>query len=102
MCCETYKFHERVQLDSITSNELGDPDALAAVPLRPEVTTLQGWRSEPCLGVRAPPCPLPPCHALTVEKGGYPQHEAQPWGCAQTHIARHSFKGLIIPNYDAC
>ena len=23
ICCETYKFHERVQLDSITSNELG-------------------------------------------------------------------------------
>ena len=29
VCCETHKFHERVQLDSITSNELGDPDALA-------------------------------------------------------------------------
>ena len=26
VCCETYKFHERVQLDAITSNELGDPD----------------------------------------------------------------------------
>ena len=23
ICCETYKFHERVQLDSITCNELG-------------------------------------------------------------------------------
>ncbi len=32
ICCETYKFHERVQLDSITHNELGDPDALAALP----------------------------------------------------------------------
>jgi len=25
VCAETYKFHERVQLDSITNNELGDP-----------------------------------------------------------------------------
>jgi len=28
ICCETYKFHERVQLDSIGFNELGDPDEL--------------------------------------------------------------------------
>ena len=28
---ETYKFHERVQLDSITQNELGDPEAVAHV-----------------------------------------------------------------------
>lgn len=34
ICCETYKFHERVQLDSITHNELGDPDALASTPGR--------------------------------------------------------------------
>ncbi|WIA19399.1 hypothetical protein OEZ85_004019 [Tetradesmus obliquus] len=32
VCCEAFKFHERVQLDSITHNELGDPDALAHVP----------------------------------------------------------------------
>ena len=50
VACETYKFAERVQLDSITSNELGDPDALASVPLRPELTSLQDWRSEPRLG----------------------------------------------------
>ena len=61
VACETYKFAERVQLDSITSNELGDPDALASVPLRPELTSLQDWRSEPCLG--ALPCcsPAVPC-----------------------------------------
>ncbi|CAG7896786.1 unnamed protein product [Brassica rapa] len=34
VCCEAYKFHERVLLDSICSNELGDPDAIANVPLR--------------------------------------------------------------------
>lgn len=28
VCCETYKMHERVQLDSICFNELGDPDDL--------------------------------------------------------------------------
>ena len=28
VCCETYKFSERVQIDAICSNELGDPDAL--------------------------------------------------------------------------
>lgn len=50
ICCETYKFHERVQLDSITSNELGDPDVLARVPFRPEVTALADWHSLPCLG----------------------------------------------------
>ena len=28
VCSETYKFHDRVQLDSVTYNELGDPAAL--------------------------------------------------------------------------
>ena len=50
ICCETLKFHERVQLDSITSNELGDPDAMASVPGRAEITDLQGWRDNPKLG----------------------------------------------------
>ncbi|CAK9205721.1 unnamed protein product [Sphagnum troendelagicum] len=43
ICCETYKFHERVQLDSITSNELGDPDALVKVPGRNDLSALEGW-----------------------------------------------------------
>eukprot|EP00949_MAST-11_sp_MAST-11-sp1_P005217 g5217.t1 len=30
-CCETYKFSERVQLDSIIFNEVGDPEAIANV-----------------------------------------------------------------------
>ncbi|EIE24925.1 translation initiation factor [Coccomyxa subellipsoidea C-169] len=51
VCCETYKFHERVQLDSITSNELGDPDALVDVPFRPEASALRDWRSLPRLGL---------------------------------------------------
>ncbi|KAL1824730.1 hypothetical protein ACET3Z_011508 [Daucus carota] len=32
ICCEAYKFHERVQLDSICCNELGDPGAISKVP----------------------------------------------------------------------
>jgi hypothetical protein len=28
---QTYKFHERVQVDSLTSNELGDPDDLVSI-----------------------------------------------------------------------
>ncbi|XP_058087153.1 probable translation initiation factor eIF-2B subunit delta [Magnolia sinica] len=40
ICCEAYKFHERVQLDSICSNELGDSDAIAKVPGRKDVNYL--------------------------------------------------------------
>ncbi|KAK3225612.1 hypothetical protein Dsin_005474 [Dipteronia sinensis] len=40
ICCEAYKFHERVQLDSICSNELGDPEAIAKVPGRMDVNYL--------------------------------------------------------------
>ncbi|KAJ0047600.1 hypothetical protein Pint_16397 [Pistacia integerrima] len=39
ICCEAYKFHERVQLDSICSNELGDPNAIAKVPGRIDLDT---------------------------------------------------------------
>lgn len=43
ICCEAYKFHERVQLDSICSNELGDPDAISKVPRRLDVNYLDNW-----------------------------------------------------------
>ncbi|XP_027917523.1 translation initiation factor eIF-2B subunit delta-like isoform X2 [Vigna unguiculata] len=46
ICCEAYKFHERVLLDSICSNELGDPDAIARVPGRMDVNYLDNWASE--------------------------------------------------------
>ncbi|GLI64185.1 hypothetical protein VaNZ11_007377 [Volvox africanus] len=49
ICCETHKFNERVQLDSITHNELGDPEALSVVPGKPEVTALEGWCDHPRL-----------------------------------------------------
>ncbi|KAK9814224.1 hypothetical protein WJX72_002536 [[Myrmecia] bisecta] len=51
ICCETYKFHERVQLDAITSNELGDPEQLVAVGTRPLIKDLQGWEALPQLGL---------------------------------------------------
>ncbi|XP_004306028.1 PREDICTED: translation initiation factor eIF-2B subunit delta [Fragaria vesca subsp. vesca] len=40
VCCEAYKFHERVQLDSICSNELGDPDVISKVPGMEEINCL--------------------------------------------------------------
>ncbi|CAA0814325.1 NagB/RpiA/CoA transferase-like superfamily protein [Striga hermonthica] len=43
VCCEAYKFHERVQLDSICSNELGDPDVVSKVSGREEINYLDGW-----------------------------------------------------------
>ncbi|OIV97189.1 hypothetical protein TanjilG_28940 [Lupinus angustifolius] len=46
ICCEAYKFHERVQLDAVCSNELGDPDAVATVPGRMDINYLSNWTSE--------------------------------------------------------
>ncbi|KAF5479858.1 hypothetical protein F2P56_000647 [Juglans regia] len=42
VCCEAYKFHERVLLDSICSNELGDPDVISEVPGRDDINYLDG------------------------------------------------------------
>jgi translation initiation factor eIF-2B subunit delta len=46
---QTCKLHERTQLDSITHNELGDPEALVEVEGRPEVAHLRGWADAPRL-----------------------------------------------------
>ncbi|KAK3137038.1 hypothetical protein QOZ80_5BG0446820 [Eleusine coracana subsp. coracana] len=43
VCCEAYKFHERVQLDSICFNELGDPDAISRVPGRENLSLIKNW-----------------------------------------------------------
>ncbi|KAK3440409.1 hypothetical protein EUGRSUZ_B00690 [Eucalyptus grandis] len=45
ICCEAYKFHERVQLDSICFNELGDPDAILKVPGRMDVNYLSNLQN---------------------------------------------------------
>ncbi|CAL9224340.1 unnamed protein product [Arabidopsis halleri] len=42
VCCEAYKFHERVQLNSICSNELGDPNAISKVHGREDINYLDG------------------------------------------------------------
>jgi len=42
VCCETYKFSERVQTDSFVFNELGDPDDLVDTGLA--VNPLEDWR----------------------------------------------------------
>ncbi|XP_053107166.1 translation initiation factor eIF-2B subunit delta isoform X1 [Hemicordylus capensis] len=43
VCCETYKFCERVQTDSFVSNELDDPNDLLG-PHRPGGSPLAGWQ----------------------------------------------------------
>jgi len=43
VCCETYKFSERVRTDSFVFNELGDPDDLVATGTG-KVTALEDWR----------------------------------------------------------
>ncbi|CAI9777493.1 unnamed protein product [Fraxinus pennsylvanica] len=45
VCCESYKFHKRVQLDSICFNELGDPDAIARVSGKEDINYLNDWAS---------------------------------------------------------
>ncbi|XP_072410592.1 translation initiation factor eIF2B subunit delta isoform X1 [Chiloscyllium punctatum] len=47
VCCETYKFCERVQTDSFVSNELDDPDDLLMT--RNGSTPLKSWHSNPKL-----------------------------------------------------
>ncbi|XP_021400853.3 translation initiation factor eIF2B subunit delta isoform X2 [Lonchura striata] len=47
VCCETYKFCERVQTDSFVSNELDDPDDL--IVLRKGQAQLGGWEENKSL-----------------------------------------------------
>ncbi|KAM4633429.1 translation initiation factor eIF2B subunit delta [Polymixia lowei] len=49
VCCETYKFCERVQTDSFVSNELDDPDDL--IVTRKGKTKLEHWQEVPSLGL---------------------------------------------------
>uniref|UniRef100_A0A3Q2EL10 Translation initiation factor eIF2B subunit delta n=1 Tax=Cyprinodon variegatus TaxID=28743 RepID=A0A3Q2EL10_CYPVA len=49
VCCETYKFCERVQTDSFVSNELDDPDDL--IVTRKGRTQLENWQQESSLGL---------------------------------------------------
>lgn len=47
VCCESYKFCDRVQPDSFVFNELGDPDEIARVS--GHTNELAEWRSTPTL-----------------------------------------------------
>ncbi|XP_007088948.2 translation initiation factor eIF-2B subunit delta isoform X2 [Panthera tigris] len=47
VCCETYKFCERVQTDAFVSNELDDPDDLLCE--REERVALANWQNHPSL-----------------------------------------------------
>ncbi|CAL8316219.1 unnamed protein product [Merluccius merluccius] len=49
VCCETYKFCERVQTDSFVSNELDDPDDLMVT--RKGRSELEGWQQGSLLGL---------------------------------------------------
>lgn len=49
VCCETYKFCDRVQTDSFVSNELGDPNDIARVENQP--TLLKDWKDQSDLSV---------------------------------------------------
>lgn len=51
------QFCERVQLDSICSNELGDPDALARPTGSDHVSKLSGWQSIDKCALSHPPAP---------------------------------------------
>uniref|UniRef100_A0A6P7GSW6 Translation initiation factor eIF2B subunit delta n=1 Tax=Diabrotica virgifera virgifera TaxID=50390 RepID=A0A6P7GSW6_DIAVI len=49
VCCETYKFSERVQTDSFVYNELGDPDTLSVTHINNTPTSLSKWKDMPKL-----------------------------------------------------
>ncbi|CAH1957273.1 unnamed protein product [Acanthoscelides obtectus] len=44
VCCETYKFSERVQTDSFVYNEIGDPDLLSKIPNTEDPSPLSKWK----------------------------------------------------------
>ena len=51
VCSETCKFHDQVQLDSFTHNELGDPHMIATVEAQPQIESLKGWEDNNKLGL---------------------------------------------------
>ncbi|EXX59216.1 Gcd2p [Rhizophagus irregularis DAOM 197198w] len=51
VCCETYKFAEKVQLDSFVMNEQGNPDEMVNISTTstPKAGLLDGWLHKPDL-----------------------------------------------------
>lgn len=67
VCCETYKFAERVLLDSICYNELGDPDELIPASVPGEARSrLSDWREVPQLKLLNLLYDVTPMRFLTV------------------------------------
>jgi translation initiation factor eIF-2B subunit delta len=50
VCCETYKFSEKVQADAFVINELGDPNDLVSINRR-RGNLLSGWKELHSLGL---------------------------------------------------
>eukprot|EP01119_Soliformovum_irregulare_P010499 TRINITY_DN2590_c0_g1_i1.p1 TRINITY_DN2590_c0_g1~~TRINITY_DN2590_c0_g1_i1.p1 ORF type:complete len:550 (-),score=149.05 TRINITY_DN2590_c0_g1_i1:47-1696(-) len=50
VCCETYKFTERVQLESFSFNELGDPEEIVKTD-KYKSGILENWKNDPHLTV---------------------------------------------------
>ena len=48
-CCESYKISNRVQLESFTGNELGNPDDVANIGYGQKSYWLDGWGQEKLL-----------------------------------------------------
>lgn len=44
VCCETYKFSEKVQTDSLVYNEIGDPESLLFNDTSEELSPLNKWK----------------------------------------------------------
>ncbi|NWI39653.1 EI2BD factor, partial [Picathartes gymnocephalus] len=84
VCCETYKFCERVQTDSFVSNELGT----ASVPFLPPGT----FSPTPCCGPRQAALP---CHPSSWARGHHSQAGApgRQWWC----VLPQGQDGLSLP-----
>ncbi|ORX87086.1 IF-2B-domain-containing protein [Basidiobolus meristosporus CBS 931.73] len=76
VCCETYKFSDRVQLDSFVYNEIGDVEEVASAdrpsasgnikPTRTQHSTLSDWKAIPDLRLLNLLYDLTPSEFITV------------------------------------
>ncbi|CAN0342886.1 unnamed protein product, partial [Ectocarpus sp. 13 AM-2016] len=71
-CCETYKFCERVQLDSIVYNELGQPDDLISDASGGDVDEFKALPSLKLLNLRYDLTPIKYVTLVITEFGFLP------------------------------
>lgn len=83
VCCEAYKFHERVQLDSICSNELGDPGVISKVSTQQDVNHLENWADDENLQLLNPSYDVTPSDLISqiIADYGMVFHD-----CLQFHL----------------